>query len=176
MGKPAHIVTTQRLQLIPFAPSHEDGLFEMNSNPQVMRYLGPVQTREETRSSIERQGEKWSKFGFGWWSIFEIGSDNLVGAACLQHLGHVETNPLEIGWRLAPEAQGKGYATEAGRAAMEFGFDVIGETYLTAVTAPDNKASARVMERLGMRYIGIQTHYDEPCVTYEIHKNECPSA
>ncbi len=165
-----HIRTTDRLKLIPFAPDHVEGLFNMNSDPDVMRYLGDPQTREQVEESILRQQEKWAKHGFGWWSVFEKAGGDLIGAACLQHLGHVETNPLEVGWRLMPSAQGKGYATEAGQAAIEFGFNVIGETYLTAVTDPENKASARVMERLGMSYIGIQTHYDVPCVTYALHK------
>ena len=164
------ILTTNRLKLIPFVSEHLEGLFKMNSDPEVMRYLGPPETREQTEASILRQQEKWAKYGFGWWSVFEHDSDELIGAACLQHLGHVETNPLEIGWRLLPKARGQGYATEAGQAAMDYGFETIGQTYLTAVTDTENKASARVMERLGMTYVGIQTHYDVPCVTYEMHK------
>ena len=135
-----------------------------------MRYLGDPQTREDVDLSIVRQQAKWAKHGFGWWSVFERETGELIGAVCLQHLGHVETNPLEVGWRLVPSAQGKGFATEAGQAALDFGFDVIGEDYLTAVTDPENKASARVMERLGMSNIGIQTHYEMDCVTYEMHK------
>ena len=72
--------------------------------------------------------------------------------------------------RLLPSAQGSGYATEAGKAVTTFGFETIGETCLTAVTHPENRASARVMQRLGMTYIGIQTHYGMPCVFYEIRK------
>lgn len=164
------ILTTKRLKLIPFAPDHLEGLFALNSDPEVMRYLGTPQTRDQVEASIKRQQEKWAKHGFGWWSVFKRGSGELIGAACLQHLAHIETNPLEIGWRLMPKAQGQGYATEAGQAAMDYAFEIIGETYLTAVTDPENTASARVMERLGMSYIGIQTHYDVPCVTYEIRK------
>lgn len=163
-------VETERLRLIPFAPDHLDGLFAMNSDPQVMQHLGAPETRDQVAESITRQQAKWAANGFGWWAVFERATGALIGAACLQHLAHIETNPLEIGWRLIPSAQGKGYATEAGQAAMDYGFDVVGETYLTAVTLPDNKASARVMERLGMTYVGIQRHYDEDCVTYEIRR------
>ncbi|WP_108816542.1 GNAT family N-acetyltransferase [Loktanella sp. Alg231-35] len=165
-------IITERLQLVPYAPAHLDGLYAMNSDPEVMRHLGPPQTREEVATSIARQQHVWARNGFGWWSVIEREAEALVGAACLQHLAHVETNPLEIGWRLRPAGQGKGYATEAGRAVMRYGFDVIGESRLVAVTDPENKASARVMERLGMTYIGIQTHYDVPCVTYEIKRTD----
>lgn len=166
------IVETDRLRLVPFAPDHLDGLYAMNSDPEVMRYLGAPQTRDQVAEWITGQQVKWAAHGFGWWAVFAREADALVGAACLQHLAHIKTNPLEIGWRLMTSAQGKGYATEAGRAAMDYGFDVVGETYLMAVTDPENKASARVMERLGMTYIGIQTHYDVDCVTYEIHRKD----
>lgn len=167
-----HVITTERLEMVPFAPEHLEGLFALNSDPAVMRYLGGVDTRDKTRDGIARQQVKWAKYGFGWWSVFERDGGALIGAACLQHLGHVEINPLEIGWRLRPEAQSKGYATEAGRAAMEFGFDVIGVTYLTSVANPANTASRRVMERLGMRYVGVQVHYDAPCAFYEIYRDQ----
>lgn len=165
-------VITERLRLVPFAPAHLDDLFAMNSDPKVMRYLGPPQTRDEVAANITRQQAKWAQYGFGWWSVIERETDALIGAACLQHLGHAEANPLEIGWRLRPSWHGKGYATEAGRAAMDYGFDVIGESRLMAVTELENKASARVMERLGMTYIGIQTHYDVACLTYEIKRED----
>lgn len=165
-----NIIETERLRLVPFAEPHVGGLFEMNSDPAVMRYLGDPQSREDVAKSIARQQEKWAKFGFGWWAILLRATDTLIGAACLQHLAHIEDAPLEIGWRLMTTYQGKGYATEAGRAAMEFGFDTIGEDYLVAVTHPDNLGSQKVMQRLGMTYIGIQRHYDEDCVTYEIRK------
>lgn len=163
-------LTTDRLRLVPCAPDHLDGLFRLNSNPDVMRYIRAPQTRDEVAAWISATQERWARFGFGWWSLFEMRTDEIIGAACLQHLAHIETNPLEIGWRLIPEAQGRGYATEAGRAAMNFGFDQIGENRLMAVADPENTASTRVMERLGMRYLGIQTHYDVPCATYEIEK------
>lgn len=165
-------VRTARLELIPFAPAHLGWLHQMNADPEVMRYLGEPQTREDVANSVARQQEKWSKFGFGWWSVFTRDDQAFVGAACLQHLAHVESNPLEIGWRLLPTAQGKGFATEAGQAAMDYAFDVISETYLKAVTDPENEASAKVMERLGMAYLGIETHYDVPCVTYEIRRED----
>ncbi len=165
-------VITERLRLVPFASAHLDDLFAMNSDPKVMHYLGPPQTRDEVAANITRQQAKWAQYGFGWWSVIERETDALIGAACLQHLGHAEANPLEIGWRLRPSWHGKGYATEAGRAAMDYGFDVIGESRLMAVTELENKASARVMERLGMTYIGIQTHYDVACLTYEIKRED----
>jgi RimJ/RimL family protein N-acetyltransferase len=163
-------ISTERLHLAPFALGHTDALFAMNSNPNVMRYLGNPQTRDETVAGIARVQARWEIFGYAWWTIFLKGTDTIIGAACLQNLAHKEGAPLEIGWRLMPAYQGHGYATEAGQAAMDFGFERIGVDYLCAVANPENIASQKVMQRLGMSYVGIQTHYEVPCVYYEKHK------
>ena len=165
-----HTVTTHRLYLTPFAPAHAEALFAMNSDPEVMKHLGDPQTREETEESIARTQARWEIFGYGWWTVFLKGTDTIVGAACLQNLAHKEGAPLEIGWRLMTMYQGNGYATEAGQAAMDFGFERVGVDYLCAVTAPENVASQKVMERLGMTYVGVQTHYDTACVYFEKRK------
>lgn len=165
-----HTITTERLYMEPFANAHADGLFAMNSDPDVMRYLGPPQTRADVLDSITRVQDRWATNGYGWWSIFLKDSNTLIGSACVQNLAHIKSAPLEIGWRLMTAYHGKGYATEAGQAAMDFGFDRVGADYICAVANPDNIASQNVMKRLGMRYVGVQTHYDEPCAYFEIHK------
>ena len=109
------IVTTDRLEKQPYAPEHLDDLFAMNAHPDVMRYIGETQTRAEAAKSITRQQEKWAKHGFGWWALLERLTGAFVGAACLQHLGHIESNPLEIGWRLIPPAQGKAMRLKRGK-------------------------------------------------------------
>lgn len=167
-----NIIQTHRLTLEPFAAHHLDGLTKLGADESVMRFLGGVQTREETLESIHRVQARWEKYGHSWWAIFLKGTDTLIGSACLQHLAHDETEPLEIGWRLLPEFQGQGYATEAGRAAMEFGFTTVGVEYICAVADPNNIASCKVMERLGMTYSGVKTYYDTPCAFYEIRKED----
>ena len=167
-------ISTDRLFLTPFAPEHTDALFEMNSDPDVMRYLGGVQTRDETTEGIARVQRRWSAYGHGWWTVFLKGTNTVAGAACLQFLDHQENTPLEVGWRLKTQYHGNGYATEAGKAAMDFGFDRICTDYICAVAEQANTASQRVMERLGMTYVGIQTHYNTACTVYETYKNRRP--
>ncbi len=163
------ILETARLRLEPWALAHLDALNEMSSDPQVMRYVGGVlRSRDETAASIERQQARWAAHGFGWWSFFEKTTDELIGAGCIQHLaGNVE-NPLEIGWRLRPDRWGQGYATEAARTMGSFAFDQLKIPVLTAVAVPENTASRRVMERLGMRFRGIEHWYDMDLATYDI--------
>lgn len=163
-------ISTTRLFMTPFAPEHADGLFVMNSNPDVMHFLGGPQSREKTEEGITRIQRRWVTHGYSWWTVLLKDTDIVIGAACLQHLAHKEDAPLEIGWRLPPPYQGKGYATEAGQAAMDFGFHRVGVDYICAVADPKNIASQQVMQRLGMTYVGIQTHYDVPCAYYEKSK------
>ena len=162
---------TARLRLEPFNESHYEGLRVMDNDPSVMRYInkGIVKTPEETWESIRRVKSRWENYGYSWWTIKEKASGAIVGAACLQHLANVEGAPLEIGWRLVPEQNGKGYATEAAKAIIDFAAEQTGATYLVAVADPENLPSQRVMQRLGMTYKAIERHYDVPCVVYELN-------
>lgn len=167
---------TARLQLEPYQNSHYDGLRVMDNDAEVMRYIneGIVKTPEETWENIRRVQARWEKYGFSWWAIREKASGAIAGVACLQHLANVEGAPLEIGWRLVPAHNGKGYATEAAQAIIEFAAEQKGATYLVAVADPENLPSQRVMQRLGMTYKGIEQHYDVPCVVYELHLQRAP--
>lgn len=162
---------TARLRLEPFNESHYEGLRVMDNDPSVMRYInkGIVKTPEETWESIRRVKSRWENYGYSWWTIKEKASGAIVGAACLQHLANVEGAPLEIGWRLMPEQNGKGYAKEAAKAIIDFAAEQTGATYLVAVADPENLPSQRVMQRLGMTYKAIERHYDVPCVVYELN-------
>ncbi|EEW2161033.1 GNAT family N-acetyltransferase [Escherichia coli] len=162
---------TPRLKLEPFNNSHYAGLRIMDGDSGVMRYItgGVVKTPEETREGIRRIQARWNKYKFSWWAIKEKASGVIVGAACLQHLANVDGAPFEIGWRLIPEHNGKGYATEAAKAIIEDAAERLGATYLVAVADPENIPSQRVMQRLGMTYKAIEQHYDVPCVVYELN-------
>jgi RimJ/RimL family protein N-acetyltransferase len=169
------ILTTSRLRLEPFSDAHLDGLNAMNSDPEVMRYLngGRPETRDETWTVIERVKGRWAEFGFSWWSFLDRGSGELIGAGCVQHLRRDASPspdpacPLEIGWRLRRDRWGQGLATEAAVAMADFAFDTLRTDVLYAVCRPDNAASASVMQRLGMRYRGLETWYGLPMASYD---------
>lgn len=162
---------TPRLKLEPFDDSHYEGLRIMDSDAGVMRYItgGIVKTPEETWEGIRRVQARWDKYKFSWWAIKEKFSGVIVGAACLQHLANADGAPLEIGWRLVPEHNGKGYATEAAQAIVDYAAEQVGATYLVAVADPENIPSQRVMQRLGMTYKAIEQHYNVPCVVFELN-------
>lgn len=144
----------------------------MDSDAEVMRYInkGIVKTPEETVEGIRRVQARWDKYHFSWWAIREIfWCDRWCSMP--QH-GKRGGAPLEIGWRLVPEHNGKGYASEAAKAIVDYAVERVGASYLVAVADPENIASQRVMKRLGMSYKALERHYDTECVVYELNMSK----
>ncbi len=167
------ILTTERLRLEPIDEHHLEGLHAMNSLREVMRFLsGQPETLEKTRSMIAVVRERWATYGFSWWAFIERATGRLVGAGCIQHLGRDPANPHEIGWRLAPDCWGQGLASEAARAMAAFAFDTLGAPSLVSVCLPENAASRRVMERLGLHYRGMETWYERPHAVYGMTRRD----
>ncbi|MBQ5948116.1 GNAT family N-acetyltransferase [Massilia sp. ST3] len=165
------VLSTARLRLEPMASAHYAGLRALNSDPEVMRYItGAAETPEETRAVIERVQGRWRTVGYSWWSFLDRETGELVGAGCIQHLGHDPANPHEIGWRLRREHWGKGYAIEAARRMARFAFEELDAPLLCAICDPDNAASARVMQKLGMRYQGEETWHGCPVSVYQLER------
>ena len=168
-------LTTVRLRLEPYRDDHVAGLHAMNSDPQVMRYLsGKPDTLEETRAIVERVKARWAEVGYSWWAFIERETGELVDAGCLQNLRREATLlpeldcPMELGWRLRRDRHGRGYASEAAFAIGDWAFETFGPDQLLAVCDPDNTASARVMQRIGMEDVGLQRWYGKDLTTYRI--------
>ncbi|MES2102404.1 MAG: GNAT family N-acetyltransferase [Pseudomonadota bacterium] len=167
------ILTTPRLRLEPLNESHLDGLFILNSDPEVMRYItGKPQTQDEALEMIELVKARWEKFGFSWWGFIELASGELIGAGCIQYLGRDPANPLEIGWRLRQDKWGQGFASEAAQRMAAFAFETLGADLLCAVCDQKNSASAKVMQHLGMHYRGVEKWYEMDTAVYEMTRGE----
>jgi len=167
------ILTTERLRLEPIVDAHLDGLQAINSDAEVMRYLsGKPESREQTQLMIDRVKERWAAWGYSWWSFFERESGQLIGAGCIQHLGRDPVLPHEIGWRLRRDHWHLGLASEAAQEMARFAFDQLRAPQLCAVCHPDNQASARVMQRLGMAYRGIERWYEMDCAVYGMTRSD----
>lgn len=163
------ILHTSRLRLEPLDDSHFEGMQAMNGDPAVMRWLqGRPATPEETRAMIGRVQARRAAWGYGWWALIERASAELVGAAGIQHLGFDPANPHEIGWRLRRACWGQGLATEAANEIMRYGFAVLDAPRLCATRHPGNAASLRVMQKLGMRELGVQSWNGEQVAVSEL--------
>lgn len=169
LNMPLTTLTTSRLRLEPFNDTHFEGLFKLNSDPEVMRYItGKPDTRDDTIAMLERNKARWIESGFSWWSFIELKTQELIGAGYIQHLERNPENPIEIGWRLRQDKWHQGFASEAAHRMASFAFDAVGIDSLRAVCHQDNHGSAKVMKNLGMSYRGIEPWYGMDTAVYEI--------
>ena len=155
-------VTTQRLVLRRWAPDDLDAFAALNADPEVMRYFPSTYDRSATEAMISGWQAKIDRQGFGLWAV-ERGEDGaLLGMAGLNPVppGIIAGEGLEVGWRLARHAWGYGYATEAGRAAIDVARK-IGARSVWSFTTVGNARSQAVMQRLGLSFV---RYFDHPQV------------
>ena len=167
------MLMTERLRLRPWRDDDLDALAAIFAEPAVWRYpVGRGFTRAETAAFLDRMHASWAEHGFGLWAAELLETDTLVGFIGLSIPTFLpEVLPaVEVGWRLRPDHWGQGLATEGGEASLRFGFEVLGLDRIVSIAEPDNIASIRVMQHLGMTHERDAVHprYDLPVVVYEI--------
>lgn len=143
---------TERLVIRAWEPTDRDAFRAMAQDPTVMQYIngGVPLTEDEIAQSLERQARTLAQHGFCMGAVVEKERDLVVGVAGMQPLG--ATGDLEIGWWLVPAVWGRGYATEAGAAAMKHVLQTLGRERVYAIIDPPNDRSKAVAARLGMTY------------------------
>ncbi|WP_227023385.1 GNAT family N-acetyltransferase [Actinomadura rubrobrunea] len=145
-------LTTPRLRLRRWRDSDRPAFADLNADPQVMRYFPAALTRAESDALIDRIETHFDRHGFGLWAIEHTATGAFLGFTGLSTADfHAHFTPaVEIGWRLARHAWGRGYATEAARSALAHGFTAAGLSEIVSFTAVPNQRSQAVMRRLGM--------------------------
>jgi RimJ/RimL family protein N-acetyltransferase len=148
------ILETPRLLLRQFRASDLDAYAEMSADPEVMRYIGTgvTLTRAEAWRSMAAMLGHWQLLGYGMWAIEERSSGAFIGRAGF--LDPPGWPGFELGWLLGRPHWGKGYATEAARAALAYAFDALGRDRVISLIREENGRSVRVAERLGAKYAG----------------------
>ena len=154
---------TERLLLRGWRAEDRAPFAEMNADPAVREYFRSVLSRDESDSQADWIEAEFSERRFGLWVIEIPGVSPFAGFTGLSVPGFEAsfTPCVEIAWRLAREHWGRGYATEAARAAVEFGFTQAGLDEIVSFAVPANTRSIRVMEKLGMKFSG---EFDHPLV------------
>ena len=158
---------TERLRLRPFAPADGAVMHDIYADPAVMRHVGhgPHRTMSETTAALRAYGDMLARRGFSFLAVEELATGRLIGDAGLHPLGG--TGPeIELGYTLARDAWGKGYATEIGRALVHHARSVLGVPQVVAQVEPANLASRHVLEKLGMREREVRTAYGRPHLLY----------
>lgn len=145
---------TPRLLLRRWRPEDRAPFAALNADPRVMEHFPSPYSDEETDRMIARIEQHWEQRGFGLWAVEILGAAPFAGFIGLSvpRFDAPFTPCVEIGWRLAAEYWGHGYATEGSRAALAFGFDTLRLEEIVSFTVPENLRSRRVMEKIGMRH------------------------
>jgi RimJ/RimL family protein N-acetyltransferase len=146
------MISTQRLCLRLWRDEDLPLFAALNASPEVMEFFPKRLDRAESDAVVDRIRRHFARHGFGLWAVEVPGVAEFIGFVGLSvptFEAHF-TPCVEIGWRLAPEHWGQGYATEAARAALDFGYQNLGLPEIVSFTVPANVRSRAVMERIGM--------------------------
>jgi RimJ/RimL family protein N-acetyltransferase len=159
-------LNTPRLLLRGFCQSDLDAYLEMCADPEVMRFIGNGQTldRNQAWRNMAMVAGHWQLRGYGLWAVEERSTGAMVGRI---GLWNPEGWPqMEVGWTLRRRYWGKGFATEAAQAAIDYAVSVLKEQHLISLIKPGNRASIRVAERLGEELEGTIELNGETVLVY----------
>ncbi len=145
-------LSTERLWLRHWRITDREPFAALNADPEVMEYFPDLLTREQSDRLGERIEADFERNGYGLWALETKAGGEFIGFTGLAPVTYETpfTPAVEVGWRLARAAWGNGYATEAARAALAFGFDEVGLDEIVSFTTVGNVRSRAVMERIGM--------------------------
>ncbi len=169
---PVPVVVTPRLRLRGHAASDLHECVRLWADERVVRHiLGRPSTMEEAWSRLLRYAGLWSLLGFGYWLVEERATGAFVGEVGLADFRRdIEPSfdgALEAGWVLHPDAQGRGFATEAVRAALDWSDGHLGRRRVACMVAPENTPSLRVAEKCGFREFARTAYKGEPTILLE---------
>lgn len=148
-----HPPSTQRLKFRLFVPADLEQLHrDIYSKSLVAQTLSPTGSLsfQQTAYLLHRRLKHWQKHGFGTWALIYQPNQQLIGHCGLHHLE--QTSEVELTYTLNPDYWRQGLATEAASAVLQWGFETLILEQIVAVTGPNNLASQRVMQKLGMKY------------------------
>lgn len=146
---------TERLVLRPLEEADREPLAALNADREVMRWFPSTLSRAESDTQFDRLRERAAARGICFQVVEVKGGPRFAGFVGLSHVDFAPFEPptVEIGWRLARAVWGRGYATEAARAWLAYGFEKMELDEIVSFTVPRNARSRAVMERLGMRHV-----------------------
>ena len=164
---------TERLVIRPWVPEDRAAFHALTLDPETMHHVhGRHPYREdEVEEWLTRQARQLAEHDVCMGAMVEKATGRIIGVAGTQPLG--TTGDLEIGWWLASDVWGRGFATEAGRAAMHHVLDTLQRPKVVAVISPENYPSKRVVGRLGMeydrRYTGAELGHRKPELILDLY-------
>lgn len=161
----AFVEEIETVRLLLLRPTKRDGivLSKLWQTDEVQGYMGGVLSEQDAEMRMSKILEGWEGSAKGLWAVFEKGGEEPIG---LCGLGDFEEE-VEIIYKFFPQYWGKGYATEAASMALRYGFETLKLACIVGVTQEVNRASQRVLEKLGMQHVrnlmkwGVDQRYYE---------------
>ncbi|MEH0153125.1 GNAT family N-acetyltransferase [Limibacter armeniacum] len=170
------IVETERLILREVIEDDLMGFYELDSDPEVHRYLGnnPVTDIEQSKEIIANIRKQYQEFGIGRWAVIDKETQDFVGWAGLKYeqMLRPELKYYDLGYRLKQAYWGQGIATEAALAALKYGFTELGLKEIFAAADVDHIASNKIILKVGFKFIEIFEYEGEPVNWYRLGKEE----
>ncbi|HEY2252885.1 MAG TPA: GNAT family N-acetyltransferase [Planctomycetaceae bacterium] len=171
------VLETGRLLLREYVAGDAAATFELGSNAEVQRY-----TRDPLLTSIDQAQEMllrhpiadYRKHGFGRWAVVCKADGRLIGFAGLKYLD--ELREVDVGYRLLPEYWGRGLATEAVRASVQYGFETLKLSRIIGLVDPENTRSVRVLEKSGLAFEKMIDYGSHQVALYAIHNDSARQA
>jgi len=169
-------IETARLRLRVLVPEDAETLSTIWSDPEVTKFIPIIlfRTKEETKEFIPLTRQRWEERGFGMFAVMTRENDTMIGYCGLQFLNG--TGEVEIYYGFSKDAWDQGFATEAARAVLRFGFEQVKLESIAGVTQPENIASKNVLEKIGMEeHPETRKFYDNDCAYFTtVKKNYSP--
>jgi RimJ/RimL family protein N-acetyltransferase len=158
------MIATERMLIRPWCDADRAPYHALCRDPEVMRYLGPLQSRAETDAAIDRMIASQAANGFCFWAVERHEDGALIGFCGLKPGRGPIDGVIEIGWRLGSAHWGQGYAREAASACLDWAWSHLAVASIVAITVEANRRSWGLMERLGMTRVagGDFDHPDVP--------------
>ncbi len=154
------VLETARLRLRPFMPDDLDDYHtQIYSDPDVTRYLpgGQPRPKDRTKAVLDFSIEHGQKHGFTLWAVLKKADNTFIGHCGLVWLQSAQE--VEVAYAFGKDHWGKGYGTEAAHASLRYGFESAQLEQIIALAVPENTASQKIMQKIGMRYEGLTNHY-----------------
>ncbi|BAX79759.1 GNAT family N-acetyltransferase [Labilibaculum antarcticum] len=171
------LIETERLYLREILPTDAESMFEMDSDAEVYKFLGrkPIRNIEQSKKMIESIQEQYKKNGIGRWAIIEKESGNFIGWTGFKfekenQNGH--SNFYNLKFRLLRKYWGKGYITEATKAAIEYAFTEVKIPEIYSMTLLSNLKSQRVLDKLGLQLVEKFNYQGDDITWYKLSRNE----
>jgi len=171
---------TERLILRELKETDVEGLFELDSNAEVHKYLGnnPIKTKEQAEENIQFIRKQYKERNIGRFAVIEKSSGEFIGWCGLKlNQGKEEelngfSNFIDIGYRLIPKFWGKGYASEAAFVCLEFGFKQMNYDCIYGAAETENSGSNKILQKIGLHFINEFNHKSIKVNWYQLKKSD----